>query len=67
MFSEAAESFRAALDRKPADAEATVMLGRCLKQNGPRPGDPKSDGMERLKVAFEETAYRQLKLELGVK
>ncbi|MEO7652498.1 MAG: tetratricopeptide repeat protein [Bryobacteraceae bacterium] len=66
-FTEAAESFRAALDRKPDDSEATIMLGRCLKQNGPRPGDPKSDGMERLKMNFEETAYRQLKLELGVK
>jgi tetratricopeptide (TPR) repeat protein len=66
-FNEAAEGFRAVLDRKPGDNDATVMLGRCLKQSGPRPGDPKSDGLERLKVNYEETAYRQLKLELGVK
>jgi tetratricopeptide (TPR) repeat protein len=66
-FEDAAASFRAALDRNPADAEATVMLGRCLKRSGPRAGDPKSDGLERLKLNYEETAYRQLQAELGVK
>ena len=55
------------LDRNATDTDATVMLGRCLKQSGPRPGDPKSDGLERLKVSFAENAYRQLKAELGVK
>jgi tetratricopeptide (TPR) repeat protein len=67
QFDAAASSFRAALDRKPADAEATLMLGRCLSKNGPRPGDPKSDGLERLKLNYEENAYRQLQAELGVK
>lgn len=66
-FEPAADAFRAALDRKPGDAEATTMLGRCLNRSGPHPGDPKNDGLERLKVAYEETAYRQLKAELGVK
>lgn len=64
---DAAQSFRAALARKPSDTEATIMLGRCLSKSAPRPGDPKSDGLERLKLNFEETAYRQLKAELGVK
>jgi hypothetical protein len=38
-----------------------------LKQDGPRAGDPKSEGRERLKLNFEETAYRQLKAELESK
>lgn len=48
----AANSFRAALIRKPNDAEATTMLGRCLSKSAPRPGDPRSDGLERLKLNF---------------
>ena len=63
----ATESFRATLARNPNDAEATVMLGRCLSKSAPRPGDPRSDGQERLKLNYEETAYRQLQAELGVK
>jgi tetratricopeptide (TPR) repeat protein len=64
-FNGAAESFRGLLDRSPEDAEAVLFLGRCLKKDGARPGDPKSEGRERLKLNFEETAYRQLKAELS--
>jgi tetratricopeptide (TPR) repeat protein len=64
-FAHGAESFRALLDRTPGDAEAVVFLGRCLKKDGPRTGDPKSEGRERLKLNFEEAAYRQLKAELS--
>ena len=67
QFEAGAESFRAALARKPNDADATLMLGRCLSKSAPRPGDPRNDGLERLKLNYEETAYRQLKAELGVK
>ena len=63
-FSAAAERFRAVLDRQPEDSEAVTWLGRCLKREGPRPGDPRSQGRERLKLNFEGTAYRQLKAEL---
>jgi tetratricopeptide (TPR) repeat protein len=66
-FADAAESFRALLDRAPSDAEAVLFLGKCLKKEGPRPGDPKSQGRERIKTNFEETAYRQLKAELESK
>jgi tetratricopeptide (TPR) repeat protein len=66
-FVQGAESFRALLDRAPEDAEAVVFLGRCLKKEGPRTGDPRSEGRERLKLNFEETAYRQLKAELESK
>lgn len=63
-FDLAATIFRAVLDRSPADQEATIMLGRCLKKDGPRAGDPRSDGRERIKTAFEDSAYRQLQAEL---
>ena len=63
-FEEAAQSFRSALERNPGDTEATTLLGRALKRDGPRRGDPRSDGRERLKTNYEETAYRQLKAEL---
>jgi tetratricopeptide (TPR) repeat protein len=64
QFDEAAESFRAVVERSPADTEATSLLGRALKKEGPRPGDPKSEGRERLKTNYEETAFRQLQAEL---
>ncbi len=67
QFEPAADSFRAALERNPEDTDATLMLGKCLARTGPRPGDPKSDGLERLKWDYEETAYRQLKAELETK
>jgi tetratricopeptide (TPR) repeat protein len=63
-FTEAAQKFRATLDRSPSDQEATIMLGRCLKSDGPRGGDPRSDGRERIKTAFEDSAWRQLQAEL---
>lgn len=61
----AAERFRAVLDRTPEDVEAMTMLGRCLKPT--RAADPKAEGLERLKEAYEETAYRQLKAMLEPK
>ena len=39
-FALAAEKFRAVLDRSPTDQEATIMLGRCIKMDGPRAGRP---------------------------
>jgi tetratricopeptide (TPR) repeat protein len=63
-FELAAANFRAVLDRSPGDQEATIMLGRCIKMEGPRAGDPRSDGRERIKTAFEDSAYRQLQAEL---
>jgi tetratricopeptide (TPR) repeat protein len=63
----AAEKFRAVLDRKQDDSEATIMLGRCIKMDGPRTGDPRSDGRERIKTTFEDSAWRQLQAELKSK
>lgn len=65
QYGAAAETFRQVVERSPDDTEATALLGRALKQDGPRPGDPKTDARERLKTAYEEAAYRQLQAELA--
>ena len=67
QYGPAADSFRAALDRKPADPEAMALLGKALNKEGPRLGDPHSQGRERIKTNYEETAYRQLKAQLESK
>ena len=63
-FALAAEKFRGVLDRSPTDTDATTMLGRCIKMDGPRAGDPRSEGRERIKTTFEDSAFRQLQAEL---
>ncbi len=63
-FELAAANFRALLDRSPGDQEATSMLGRCIGHDGPRVGDPRSEGRERIKTEFEDSAWRQLQAEL---
>lgn len=60
-FDEAADRFRAVLQRIPDDRDATTLLGFCLKRDPPRPGDPKQEGLERIKEEYEETVFRQLK------
>jgi len=63
-FDAAVDSFRAAVERNPSDAEATTFLGLALKRTGPRPGDPRTEGRQRLKTNYDEAAYRQLQAEL---
>jgi tetratricopeptide (TPR) repeat protein len=65
QYDGAIESFRAVVARNPNDTEATTLLGRALKQDGPRPGDSKTENRERLKTNYEEAAYRQLQAELA--
>lgn len=60
-FQAAADRFRAALARNPDDPEATLLLGRCLQNSGPRANDPRSSGLERLKHNFEDRLWRELK------
>jgi tetratricopeptide (TPR) repeat protein len=60
-FDEAAERFRAVLERIPDDKDSTTLLGFCLKREAPRAGDPKQEGLERVKEEYEETVFRQLK------
>jgi tetratricopeptide (TPR) repeat protein len=64
-YAGAVDSLRAVVERNPSDVEATALLGRALKKEGPRPGDPRTEARERLKTNYEETAYRQLQAELG--
>jgi tetratricopeptide (TPR) repeat protein len=65
QFEAAVESFRAASARNPGDTEATTLLGRALKREGPRPAESRVEGRERIKTDYEETAYRQLQAELA--
>ena len=60
-YADAAQRFRAVMERDPEDADAPVLLARCLKQSGPRRGEPQTQGMERLKTNYEESAWFQLK------
>jgi tetratricopeptide (TPR) repeat protein len=53
-FDAAADRFRAVLDREHDDHDAILLLGRCLKKSGPRPGDTRGEGLERLKDSWTE-------------
>jgi tetratricopeptide (TPR) repeat protein len=57
-FEEAAERFRAALERDPDDGDAADMLKLATARKRPSASDA---GLERIKINFEERAYRQLK------
>jgi hypothetical protein len=60
-FMAAAERFHTVLDHDPGDEVAALLLDRCEKRSGPRPGDAQTEGLERLKTNYEESAYWQLK------
>ncbi len=65
QFASAAAKFRAVLERSPGDREAAALLARCVKKDGPHAGgDAGSDGRERIKTTFEDSAFRQLQAEL---
>ncbi len=64
-FAAAADSFRASLQRKPDDENATLLLGRCLQQSGPRPGDVRTEALERVKSEYNEAAWFALKAMLA--
>ena len=66
-LADAAERFRAVLDRAPGDAQAITMLGRCLQKAPGSRRDYALEGMERLKESYEEGAYLQLKAMLEPK
>jgi tetratricopeptide (TPR) repeat protein len=65
-YDAAAERFRAVLDRNPEDVEATTLLGRCLKKLTVKT-PVRSEGFERLKENYQESAYWQLKAVLEPK
>jgi tetratricopeptide (TPR) repeat protein len=61
QFEAAADRFRAVLDRNPADQAATILLGRSLKGEGLRKGNPSDarfESAERFKDSYEEPVFR---------
>ncbi len=63
-FDRAAERFRLTLERSPDDQQARTLLARSAAHSGPRPGEVRMDGLERVKSNYEESAWRQLKAAL---
>jgi tetratricopeptide (TPR) repeat protein len=63
-FADAAGRFREVLERNPNDLDARLLLSRCEKQSGPRPGDTRTEALERIKTNYEESAWWQLKAAL---
>jgi tetratricopeptide (TPR) repeat protein len=57
-YPQAADSFKAALQREPEDEQAKQMLERAVKAT---PLDLRAGAAERVKLSYEETAYLQLK------
>jgi tetratricopeptide (TPR) repeat protein len=64
QYDDAITNLRDTVERNPGDQEATSLLGRALKHDGPRPSDPRGENRERVKTNYEEAAYRQLQAEL---
>ncbi len=58
QFEAAAASFRAVLERDPGDEDAAFMLEQAINRTKPSAGDA---ALERIKLNYEESAYRQLK------
>ncbi|MCS7044646.1 MAG: tetratricopeptide repeat protein [Bryobacteraceae bacterium] len=63
-FEEAADVLRRSL-QSGDDATATLLLGRCLQRQGPRPGEIRLEGQERLKTDYNESAWRALRSLVG--
>lgn len=61
QFDRSAESLRRSLERRPDDELATLLLGRCLQRVGPRPGDLRTEAVERLKTEYNDAAFLALK------
>lgn len=59
-FDEAAEALRRSLQQRE-DPTATVVLGRCLQRQGPRPGEVRLEGRERVKTEYREEAWQALR------
>jgi len=57
-FDEAAERFSAVLDRTQDDEDAIVLLERCRNRVGPRRGEVRTEGLERLKDSYSEPAAK---------
>lgn len=61
QYEAAAERFRAVLEREPNDGMATSLLGRSLKGEGLRKGNPadtRFESLERFKESYDEPYFR---------
>ena len=63
----ASASLRAVLERTPEDEISALLLARCGQALGPKPGEPRFENLERLKTAYDESAWRHLQSILGPK
>ncbi len=67
QYPAAAEEFRVSLQRHPDDEAATLLLGRCLKEQPYRAGELKTEALERLKTEYNESAWLALKAMMSPK
>ncbi len=63
-FEEAADALRRSLEGRE-DATATLLLGRCLQGRGPRAGEVRLEGRERMKTDYNEEAWQALRALVG--
>lgn len=59
QFDAAADMFRAVLERNPSDQVATLLLGRCIKREGLRAGNP-ADARFQTAERFKDTYRKQV-------
>ena len=65
QFAAAKEKFTAVLERNPQDTEASDMMGRSTRSEGPKANVPAPK--ERVKTTFNEVALMELKVLLNQK
>lgn len=63
----AAERFTSALERRPEDEQARLLLDKCGAAQGPKPGDLRTEALERVKTEYNESAWLALQAMLGAK
>ena len=60
-FDAAIPLLESTLARKPGDEAASRLLDKCRRKEAARPGELKSEGLERIKENYDEAAWLQLK------
>lgn len=60
-FEAAIALFESTLARKPGDEVASRLRDKCKRKEAARPGEIKSEALERIKENYDETAWLQLK------
>lgn len=60
-FEAAIPLLESTLTRKPGDEGAELLLDKCRRKEAARPGELRSESLERIKENYDETAWFQLK------